>query len=154
MMTSNQKVIASLVALALIVGGVIWYQNQYGTPKNLVTYNDPKLNDEEKKQFETRIAEAEGKLEGANNEDKYRLYLQLGADYFRLGNLDKSLNAYLEASKLFPDNPVPWANAGQVAFDMNDFKAAKRYIENALKYNPTDTVAQDLMKRIEEALKK
>lgn len=78
------------------------------------------------------------------NKDKYILniaacYNYLGEINRRLENYEESIAEYMKAIDLCKTNnlltsmPIFYTNIGQVAFEMNDYKAAKGYFTDALK---------------------
>lgn len=152
----NKKLVTSLVALlvvaALVVGGVIYYQNSYLTTRNLVEERDPGLTQSEKDIINKVIEESKAKYNSASKEEKYKLDLAIGSSYYQLGKLKDSLAAYVDATNLFPENSVPWGEAANVAFNMNNFRDAKKYIDKALQLNPDNPTFKSLLDKIQDKL--
>ncbi|MGB3366788.1 MAG: tetratricopeptide repeat protein [Acidaminobacteraceae bacterium] len=86
------------------------------------------------------------------NKDKYILniaacYNYLGEINRRMENYEESIAEYRKAIEICKNNnlassmPIFYTNIGQVAFEMNDFKKAKEYFEDAIKlYDESGTL--------------
>ncbi len=108
-------------------------------PKNVILSRDLGLTDQEKQASNERISVLENKLKAANKEEeKYTLELQLGFEYFAIGEYSKSRSHHLEASKIMPQNPTPYAELYVVESSMGDYENAKRHIQKAIELNPSN----------------
>lgn len=133
--TRNFKIfLISLAAIAVI--GIGYNQLKDTTPKNLITYKDPQLTDQEKQGIQKQLDDAEAALKNlpanASGEQRYRGYMQVGLINYELGQYSKAQEVYKEAQKLDPNNPIAYHELFVVENAMHDYGAAKTDIEKAV----------------------
>ena len=144
-MNLSKKVIIFMVSVVIVLGiGGVWYWKHASSPASegskFISYNDPKLTDAEKTVFTGKINEYEKKLAEAKTKDEQFTYsVQVGAEYYGLGEYEKARNKYLSASELLPDNPTSWAELAVVETAMTDYASAYGHIRKALEINPASS---------------
>jgi tetratricopeptide (TPR) repeat protein len=65
-------------------------------------------------------------------------YKNLAGDYYELGNYDKEVQNYLQATKLKPEDADAWHWLGTAYVDINDSVSAKDAFNKALQLLPDD----------------
>jgi tetratricopeptide (TPR) repeat protein len=131
---------AGVVALVLLIGLGTWaYQNK-NEKKNLLLHEDRGLTDEEKTFFNGRIAQLEENFakKDISEEDKFETYLSVGANYVLIGEYAKAKQSFEEASKLMPDNVVPYKELLILAGKMGDREAAEKYSNKLIEIDPAN----------------
>lgn len=140
---SKRKISAIvIVLLVLIVGAffIVWYP-KYQYEKSLITYKDPKLTQQEKQVFLDRIAEDQKQLDNnkLSNEDRFKYTVDMGVQFYALGEYKKARDAQLLASKLLPGNPTVWAELFRAENEMHDYQNAEDHLQKAITINPAST---------------
>ncbi len=61
----------------------------------------------------------------------------------RVGDYRRALGEYQRALRLNSKQPGAWSGAGEAAFQLGDYLAARRYLQRAVEENPKDTEAAE-----------
>lgn len=133
-----------VVVLAGAGSAAYWWKHH--TPEvpalALVDVVDPKLSDDEKKPFYDRIAGYQDKLnkldKNAPIAERYQLLLSLASEYYPIGELKKSYEYYSQASKLEPNEAVPYYSMSQIAAQRGDVQSALALAKKSTDLEPTD----------------
>ncbi len=131
----NRKIfLVSLAAIAVISIGFNQFKDR--TPKNLITYKDPQLTEQEKQAIQKQLDDAENALKNlpanASGEQRYRGYMQVGLINYELGQYSKAEEVYKEAVKLDDKNSIAYHELFVVQNAMHDYDSAKTNIEKAV----------------------
>lgn len=133
-------IIVSVIAVALAVLASFALMPRAEAPRDLVTSKDLGLTDKEKQVFLDEIAKAQEKLNNlgssASREDKYKLNLHIGAQYYGLGEYQKARDSYKVATQAMPDNATPWAELFLAENSMRDYENARTHLQKAIDLNP------------------
>lgn len=84
--------------------------------------------------------------------DKADEQLQLGQMFARVSDYQRALAAYRKSIELMPHDAAALAGAGEAAFQLAQYPAAERYLDEALAIAPGDTQADDRLKMTEFVL--
>ncbi len=136
---NKKHIIIGLVLLAIVAGGVFMvFNKKAGAPKQqFVSYKDPGLTTEEKAGFQKKLAELEGQLKDAKDDNsKFKLIMQIGIQHYALGEYALAQERYNAASKILPDNPTVWSELYVVENVMGDYVSARTHILKAIELNP------------------
>jgi tetratricopeptide (TPR) repeat protein len=135
----NKKIfvlLSAIIVIAVAIGG--WFVYQNSTPnQEFVDYRDPKLEPGQVQPFLDRINEAQKKIvelpkDKQNLAEHFQLLLTLGSEYYPIGEYKKAIDAYSEASRMFPNEPVPHYALATIAQARGDYQTALEYINRAL----------------------
>ncbi len=72
-----------------------------------------------------------------------RLHAEVGGMFMRVGDYRRALGEYQRALRLNSRQPGAWSGAGEAAFQLGDYLAARRYLQRAVEENPKDTEAAE-----------
>jgi tetratricopeptide (TPR) repeat protein len=136
---TNKKILVLILIISALIGGVVWFNNQRTEQQQIISHKDPGLTADERKGSETRIADIQNKLRELSQdskEERFKLYIILGAEQYSLGQLREARESYRQAVRLLPDNPVAWAELYTVENAMQDYESAKKSIERAVNLSP------------------
>ena len=64
--------------------------------------------------------------------ENYSILFWLGKEYYQLDNLEKALECYKKAEKLYTDDPTLFVNIGLIYFSMGQYQMAKLQYEKAI----------------------
>jgi lipoprotein NlpI len=131
---------AGIILLVILAGVGYWAYQRANDNRDLVTFNDPGLTNTENDTFNSRISEVEGKLSqsGLSEGDRYKLYLDLGANYVVIGKYAEAKTAFESAAALMPDNVVPFKELLILSGKMNDQKGAQKYYDKLVEIDPVN----------------
>jgi lipoprotein NlpI len=140
-MTQRNKVGLTVAALAIIlVAGLAAYALNKRSNQDVVSYKDPSLSSTETGMFNSRITEIEGKLNENNlsDEDRFKLYMDLGANYVIVGKYSEAKNAFESAGSVMPENIVPFKELLILSGKMKDPEAAQKYYDRLVEIDPVN----------------
>lgn len=80
----------------------------------------------------------------------YDKRLNLGNCYFYLNDIDGAGQYWLHAIELNPKSAVAYSNMAYLFYSKRDYKKAMEYVNSALKYDPNDQNARNLIAKIEQ----
>lgn len=134
-----------LILLVLAGGGFFWYQkNQHQSLGQSLPNKDRKLTQEQQKFYKDRIAKAESYLRSLNSsqpnfkQEQASTYIYLGQQYFGLGQMQKSKDAYNQALKADPKQEQALVGLAVTLSEAGDTASAGRALEQALGYNKSN----------------
>jgi hypothetical protein len=90
----------------------------------------------------------------ALNGDSLSAHYMKSAAYARLGRYKAARATLLEATRIEPHNPQPWALLGDLAVRRGAFKVAKIDYRRAVQLNPKDSIVAELARHPRSALPK
>lgn len=136
-------VAGGVVVCALVVAGVVVrYRNEQVPSSTFVTYHDSQLSDAERQPFLDKIKAADEKLAGLKTDappaERFQVFMTLASEYAPIGEWGKAREYYLQAAKLFPNEPTPWYAVSLLEVKMGDYVAARTHIDAAIKAGPTN----------------
>jgi lipoprotein NlpI len=140
-MTQRNKIGLTVAALAIIlVAGFAAYALSKRSNQDVVSYKDPSLSSTETSTFNSRITEIEGKLSESklSDEDRFKLYMDLGANYVVIGKYSEAKNAFESAGSIMPENIVPFKELLILSGKMHDPKAAQKYYDKLIELDPVN----------------
>ena len=73
--------------------------------------------------------------------DDFSAWLALGTACHRAEQMEQARAAYLRASELRPENPLPWHNLGLLASDLGKREEARDYFQREVELAPDDAKA-------------
>lgn len=107
---------------------------------NIISYKDPGLTQQEKDLFSQKIEELKKQLSTVkDDQEKFKLNMQIGFQYYGLGEYGLARKQYLIASKILPENPTAWAELYVIENAMQDYKNAKTHILKAISLDPSSS---------------
>jgi len=98
-------------------------------------------------------AESEVIALAANAGDEPRLLARLGDLFVRTLDYERAFSAYRLSLKSDRHNPATLAGAGLAAFELGLYQVADKYLEAAIKANPSDAASAERLKTAELILK-
>lgn len=139
-MRRNFIIIGALVVIILLVGFGSVYYKHYKYDKNLIHSKDTGLTNDEKQVFINHYNDDLNKLrdKSISKDEQYRLYVDIGLQYYVLGDYDNARKYLLMAKPLFPDNIEAYNQLFSVDNAMHDYMAAQQDIDKALSISRTD----------------
>ncbi len=139
---SKKSIIISAVVFTVIIaaGGVWWTLHMRATSSsssNFISYKDRGLTAEEKAVYQSKVVELKEQLKNATNDnEKFKLTMQIGIQHYALGEFTLAQERYLTAAKILPDNPTVWSELYIIENARGDYASAKKHIEKAIELNP------------------
>lgn len=134
----NKKIliIIGAILVALGVGGYL-YSLRNDLPKEAILIKDPQLTDKEKQGFRDKIVELEKEVNdpSKNDGERYKARVQIGLQYFILGEYKNARDQYLLATKMMPDIATAWGELYVVENSMLAYDQANEHIKKALTIN-------------------
>lgn len=143
-MNISKRIVIFIAFLILLLGvGGVWYWEKSiknsSDNRQFIKYQDPKLTDAEKAVFTERLADYKKKLsEAKEKDDRFTYLMQVGLQYYALGQFANAREQYLRASEILPNNPTVWSELYVVESAMGDYVSAKEHIVKALDINPAN----------------
>jgi cytochrome c-type biogenesis protein CcmH/NrfG len=134
-----------LFVLVLAGGGFFWYQkNQHQPPGQSLPNKDRNLTQDQQKFYQDRIAKAESYLSSLNpsqpnfKQEQASTYIYLGQQYFGLGQMQKSKDAYNLALRADPKQAQALVGLAVTLLDAGDTGGAQQALEQALGYDKSN----------------
>ncbi len=162
----NKKYIFLISSLIIIALAGVGYKHYLDHAPKFLDYKDPGLTSEELSSIDNKIKDEEVQLSSAEksgtNEDKFKIYMALSADYFLRGRYFDSKNMAEKATKALPDNPTGWGQLYSVQVARGDFKSAESAVRTAIQRNPANPqywrglvqISQDNLNKNQDDLEK
>jgi tetratricopeptide (TPR) repeat protein len=142
MNTQTKVILSGVLVLVLFFAGLTWL-NHYNYQSSLIREKDPGLTQDQRKIYEDRIALADAELAKSDltQDQRFNALMSKGFQLYGLGKLEQSIEWYVKAAEVRPEDPNAYVAMYTSQLDMQDNRAAQKSIKQALELQPLNADA-------------
>jgi tetratricopeptide (TPR) repeat protein len=133
-------ILGGVAALIVLLALGAWLYQRENENKDLVLQKDPGLTTDEKGFYNDRIAQLEQNFNNKelSDEERFQTHLSVGANYVLIGEFNKAKQHFEEATKLMPENIVPYKELLILGGKMKDRAMAEKYTNKLIELDPAN----------------
>jgi Tfp pilus assembly protein PilF len=141
----RKSTIGMLIAGVILIAAGIWLNQRQSAKNDQSAYIERNLSSDQERIYNDRITKTEDVIRSVNPQQNgadmelANLHLQLGNQYFGLGQLDKAEDEYKKALASYEKNEQIYVALSLVQLERKDYLAARLSLEKAVELAPGNT---------------